>query len=163
MSDKVREGKATGRRGRALAFCVARLVIATSATQEALLAQRIARRRLEGSAGERGLVELREDGDTGQQNGSRQARRSVSDQPTAKGSKKVMDARRIPVDASVGDRDEGLERAQVGRDVLPAGVDVRLDHDAGDGPVAGPELGGDRVDNLWLVAVVLVRVAAEKV
>ena len=67
---------------------------------------------------------------------------------------------RVPVDAGVGDGDAMLEGdGALGRDVLPAGVDVRLDHDPGDVPVAGLELRADVGEHLGLVHVVLLRVA----
>ena len=68
--------------------------------------------------------------------------------------------RRLPIHTRVGDRDAVLERSgALGRDVLPSRMDVRLDHDAGDVPVARGELRADALDDLWLVVVVLLRVA----
>lgn len=65
-----------------------------------------------------------------------------------------------PVDTCVGDRDAVLERSRaLGRDVLASGIDVRLDHDARDSPVACDELLADVVDDPGLVVVVLLRVA----
>lgn len=41
------------------------------------------------------------------------------------------------------------------RNILPTGIDVRLDHDTSDGAVPGDQLLADGVNNLWLVEVVL--------
>lgn len=41
------------------------------------------------------------------------------------------------------------------RNVLPTGVDVRLDHDTSDSAVPGDQLFADGVNNLWLVEMVL--------
>src|SRR5574343_1753585 len=46
----------------------------------------------------------------------------------------------VPADAAVGHRAAVLELAEVGRDRLVAGFDVRFDHDAEDGLVAGTDL-----------------------
>lgn len=46
-------------------------------------------------------------------------------------------------------------RGALGWDVLPPGIDVRLNHHAGDVAVAGAELGADVVDDLGLVVVIL--------
>jgi hypothetical protein len=68
----------------------------------------------------------------------------------------------LPRDARVGDRDAVLEGSRaLGRDVLPARVDVRLDHDARNRARLGRarrELLADVRDDLGLVPVVLIRV-----
>lgn len=65
----------------------------------------------------------------------------------------------LPVNASVGDRDTVLEaRRTLGGDVLPARVDVRLDHHTRDGTIASLELLADVVGHLGLVIVILLRV-----
>lgn len=43
--------------------------------------------------------------------------------------------------------------------VLPAAVDVGLDHHTSDGTVASDQLLADGVDDLWLIEVVLERVS----
>jgi len=66
----------------------------------------------------------------------------------------------LPVDASISDADTILEsRRAIFRDVLSTGVDVRLDHDTSNSAVTGDQLFTDRVNNLWLVIVVLHRVS----
>ena len=71
----------------------------------------------------------------------------------------------LPADAAVGNRDAVLELvdlAVLGLALL-ALVEMRLDHDTGDGVLAVLELLGDGVDHLGLVAEVLVRVAVRAV
>ena len=73
---------------------------------------------------------------------------------------------RLPADARVGDRHAVREvgaRAPVLRLALLAFVDVRLDHDAGDGLLATCELSGNVRGALGLVAEVLVAVAVAHV
>ena len=68
--------------------------------------------------------------------------------------------RRRPVDTRVGDAHAVLQRAGArGRHVLPALVDVALDHHARNVALAGRELRADVRDDARLVEVVLVRVA----
>lgn len=68
--------------------------------------------------------------------------------------------RRRPVDARVGDADAMLQVLRaLGRDVLSPVVDVRLNHDASDVPLARRELLANRVNHQRLVIVVFLRVA----
>lgn len=64
--------------------------------------------------------------------------------------------RDLPVHTSVGDRHTVLETLwALGGNILPAPVDIRLDHHTGDVPVAGNELLADVVEDLGLIVVVL--------
>lgn len=66
----------------------------------------------------------------------------------------------VPVNTRVRDRDTVLEGlGAFGGHVLPASIDVRLDHDTGDVPIASAELLADVVHDLRLVVMVLLRVA----
>ncbi len=66
----------------------------------------------------------------------------------------------VPVDTGVGNGHAVLQGGGAfGWDVLPAGIDVGLDHDASDAAVARSELLADVSEDLWLVVVVLLGVA----
>lgn len=70
----------------------------------------------------------------------------------------------MPVDASIGDGDTVLEALlALSGDVLPALVDVGLDHDTNDGVLAVPELLANILADKGLVLVVLARVAVRAV
>lgn len=70
----------------------------------------------------------------------------------------------IPVDAGVSDGDTPLETARtLSGNLLVALLKVRLDHDTDNAILTGAELIGDGLCNLWLVTVVLERVAVRAV
>ena len=56
---------------------------------------------------------------------------------------------------SVKRRRDGEANRTVFGNILPTAVDVGLDHHTSDGAVAGDQLLADRVDNLWLIEMVL--------
>jgi len=60
---------------------------------------------------------------------------------------------------SIKTMESGEINPTVFRNILPAAVDVGLDHDTSDGAVASDQLLADRVDDLRLVEVVLERVS----
>jgi hypothetical protein len=75
---------------------------------------------------------------------------------------KVLEDRHrgIPVDTGVGDADALLQAAwTLRRNFLVPFVDIGFDHDADDAILAVPDLFGDDLSDLWLVAVVLVRIS----
>jgi hypothetical protein len=62
----------------------------------------------------------------------------------------------LPVDAGISDADTILEpRGTIFRNILPASVNVGLDHYTSDGAVPSNQLLADGVDDLWLIEVVL--------
>jgi hypothetical protein len=66
----------------------------------------------------------------------------------------------VPTDTCVGDGNSVFEtRLSFLGHLLVAFADVRFDHDAHDGFFARGDLGGEFVGDLWLVHVVLFRVA----
>lgn len=68
----------------------------------------------------------------------------------------------VPVDARVGDADALLQGLWAfGGDFLAAFVQVGFDHDADNTGFAGPDLVGDGLGYLGLVAVVLLGVALD--
>jgi hypothetical protein len=70
----------------------------------------------------------------------------------------------LPVNTGIGDADAILEsRGAIFRNILPASVDVGFNHDASNGAVAGNQLLANRIDNLWLVVVVLKRVSVRAI
>lgn len=67
---------------------------------------------------------------------------------------------RLPIDACICDRNALLETGwALGRDFLCAFVDVGLDHDTDNSVLTFADLLCDDAGDLWLVAVVLERVA----
>ena len=66
----------------------------------------------------------------------------------------------LPVDASVGNRNAVFKTGRTLRGyILPAFIDVGLDHHTSDVLVSGTQLRTDVVEDLWLIVVVLLRVA----
>jgi len=70
----------------------------------------------------------------------------------------------LPVDAGIGDADTILEsRGTILGNVLPASIDVGLDHDTSDGTITSNQLLANRIDDLWLIVVVLKGVSVRTV
>jgi len=63
--------------------------------------------------------------------------------------------RGLPVDARIGNRHAVLEvRGSLCGNVLPAFIDIGLDHHTGDVPIATAKLRTNVVEHLWLVIMV---------
>jgi len=70
----------------------------------------------------------------------------------------------FPVDTRISDADTILEsRGAILRNILSAGIDVGLNHDTSDRTVTSNQLFANRVDDLWLVVVVLERISVRTV